>query len=312
MKTVLFGYPINSRIGIPACLIMTSSGIAWAAKAGYDVLTYKTIRSRAFSGHSFPYMFLLENPGRDFSGNQMTTMIESVPSKIDSFTMANSIGTHSNSLDWVTQDIAKARASLSEGQVLNVSIIGDDLADFGFLASAVVEAGAYCIEANLSCPNLHSPLATYKDPIAVSEITRTIYKAIPHIPIILKVGLFDSYIQMKEVFKTAAIAGAKGICGINTLPMQIVDREGNPAFGKERKIAGVSGEFIRPKAYDFVVNARRIIQEESLDLTLLATGGIMKPEHFDLFLDAGANVAMSATGAMWNPNLAAEFHARKS
>lgn len=323
----LFGYPVASSIGIPACAIMTSNGIAWASRAGFDILTYKTVRSHPFNGHPLPNLFVLENPEKiDTKTSQnfqeqpvqdeqsMITLAQEASFNTDSITMANSMGIPSLSLEWVLQDIAKARTLLLPGQLLIVSIIGNPSEektleqDFAYLAQVVVDAGAHVVEANLSCPNLHSPLATYKDPLAVSKISEAIYAAIPTIPFILKMGSFDSFEQMKEVFIAAALSHAKGICGINSLPMPILNHEGNPAFGKNRKIAGVSGNFIRPKAYDFVIQAHRIIQEEHLDLMLLATGGILKPEHFDLFLDAGADVAMSATGAMWNPHLAIEYH----
>ena len=34
----------------------------------------------------------------------------------------------------------------------------------------------------------------------------------------------------------------------------------------------------------------------------------MKPEHFALFLDAGADIVQSATGMMWDPYLAMRHH----
>jgi dihydroorotate dehydrogenase (NAD+) catalytic subunit len=311
------GFPIASPIGIPACAIMTSNGISWAANAGYDVLTYKTVRSHPFNGHPLPNLFLLESPENPLKGSfdKMTTMPQGTVFEADRITMANSMGIPSLSLEWVLQDIAKARASLLPGQVLIVSIMGcpsDERTleqDFAFLARAVVDAGAHIVEANLACPNLHSPLATYKDPKAIETITQAICEAVPNVPVVLKVGFYDSIEQMKEVFKAATAANAQGICGINSIASEVLDTAGNPAFGCTRRIAGVSGEGIRPLAYDFVVQARRIIDEERLQLALLATGGIMKPEQFDLFLKAGADVVLSATGAMWNPNLAIEWHA---
>ncbi len=293
----LFGYPIASPIGIPACAIMTSNGIKWAARSGFDILTYKTVRSVPSDGHPFPNIFFLN---------------------LDPITIANSMGIPSFPLTFVLEDIAKARSSLLPGQVLIVSIIGTPLEertleeDFAFLAKAVINAGAHIIEANLSCPNLHSPLITYKDPKAVSRITKAICEAASGVPVILKVGVFDSIDQMRAVFKAAAESNARGICGINSVPMEILDWEGNPAFGNARRIAGVSGDSIRPLALDFIVSARHIIQEENLDLILFATGGVIKPEHFDLFLNAGADIVLSATGAMWNPSLALEFHRCKA
>lgn len=314
---MLFGYPIASPIGIPACAIMTSNGIRWASRAGFDILTYKTVRSAAVAGHPLPNILVLEDPEKTGSFDKMVALSEDGFFSADSMTMANSMGIPTLDLEWILEDIAKARSYLLPGQILIVSIIGNQgeerslEQDFAYLAEAVAEAGAQVVEANLSCPNLHSPLATYKDPKSISKIAEAIYSAAPHTPLVLKVGLFDSYEQMKEVFIAAAQSHVKGICGINTIPMPIVDAAGHPAFGEHRKVAGVSGHFIRPKAYEFVQQAHQIIQEENLDLVLLSTGGILKPEHFDQFLNAGADAALSATGAMWNPQLAIEYHQSK-
>jgi dihydroorotate dehydrogenase (NAD+) catalytic subunit len=57
-----------------------------------------------------------------------------------------------------------------------------------------------------------------------------------------------------------------------------------------------------------VHTARDIITTEKLPLTLVGCGGIMKAEQFDEFLAAGVDVAMSATGMMWDPLLALRYH----
>ncbi|MEK9161093.1 MAG: diguanylate cyclase, partial [Patescibacteria group bacterium] len=36
-------------------------------------------------------------------------------------------------------------------------------------------------------------------------------------------------------------------------------------------------------------------------------GGVTRPEDYKEYRDAGADVVMSATGAMWNPYLAKEI-----
>ena len=38
----------------------------------------------------------------------------------------------------------------------------------------------------------------------------------------------------------------------------------------------------------------------------------MLPEHFDAFLEAGADIATTATGMMWDPYLALRYHERKA
>lgn len=67
---------------------------------------------------------------------------------------------------------------------------------------------------------------------------------------------------------------------------------------------------IREEALRFVKMARKIIDQERLDLELAGCGGMMQPEHFDEMLSEGAKVVMTATGMMWNPYLAHEWKTR--
>ena len=46
------------------------------------------------------------------------------------------------------------------------------------------------------------------------------------------------------------------------------------------------------------------VKKQKLPLSLIAVGGIMTVEDVDLALSSGADFAMSATGAMWDPFLA--------
>ena len=48
------GFEINSPIGVPAGPLLNARWIALAAKLGYDVPTYKTIRSYAHPRHALP------------------------------------------------------------------------------------------------------------------------------------------------------------------------------------------------------------------------------------------------------------------
>lgn len=88
----------------------------------------------------------------------------------------------------------------------------------------------------------------------------------------------------------------------------MVDEGGQPALGPGREYSGICGGPIRAAAVDWVKQASTIIKEENLDITLLGCGGVMLPNQFDDFLNAGAKVAMSATGMMWDPFLALRYH----
>jgi dihydroorotate dehydrogenase len=43
------------------------------------------------------------------------------------------------------------------------------------------------------------------------------------------------------------------------------------------------------------------------DFTIVGVGGVTKPEDYQRYMNIGVNAVQSATGAMWNPNLAMEI-----
>jgi hypothetical protein len=43
----------------------------------------------------------------------------------------------------------------------------------------------------------------------------------------------------------------------------------------------------------------------------MSTGGVVLPEHFDAFLNAGADVAMCASGMIWDPFIAMRYHSKE-
>lgn len=298
------GHKVNSPIGVPSGPLLNSKWIALAAKLGFDIPTYKTIRSEAHPGHSLPNVTYV-----DGEGNRVAE-----PEDLDALTITNSFGMPSKSPDFLLEDIEKSNRVLGKGQVMIVSVVGTPNrgVSFGedFVRTAVLAraGGAKIIEANFSCPNVEKAEGIlYNSPEMVHEYTSLIAKAIHPIPLILKVGVFPSAHLMKSVFLAAARGGARAICGINSVSMKLT-----PPLDAARKTSGVCGSAIRPAAMAFLHDAAKIIRENRLDLVLLGCGGIMKPEHFDEFFEAGANVAMSATGMMWDPYLAVKYHEKSS
>lgn len=298
-----FGHRVRSRIGVPAGPLLNSNWVALAAKLGYDIPTYKTIRSDAHPSHQLPNMTYI-----DENGNQTPK-----PTNLDKLTVTNSFGMPSKSPDFLLNDIAKANESLAEGQIMIVSIVGTPnrgqsfLGDFVKTALMAKEAGALIIEANFSCPNVKKTDGIlYQNPETVHEYALTISKAVHPLPLIIKVGEFESTHQMKSVILAAARGGVRGICGLNSVKFEI-----HPPLDEHRPSSGVCGAAIRDKAMNFVKEARAIIKKNQLDMTLLGCGGILNPKHFDEFLDAGADFAMTATGMIWNPYLAKRYHEKE-
>lgn len=296
------GHKVRSLVGIPAGPLLTAEWIALAAALGFDIPTYKTIRSSSYPSHKLPNVTFVNGEGK----------VVPIPQALSQITITNSFGMPSKSPEFLMEDIERANNCLSDGQVMIVSVVGTPnphttfAHDFVKSAQLAVNAGAKIIEANFSCPNVDKADGIlYMNEEAVFAFTTKIARAIHPIPLILKVGVFSNPQQMQTTFLAAARGGAKAICGINSVSMTVT-----PPLDETRKTSGVCGAAIRPQALDFIRNASTIIKANKLDLTLLGCGGIMLPEHFDEFFEAGAYVAMSATGMMWDPQLAMRYHER--
>ena len=151
------GFEIETPFGLAPCPISLSEGITKFAQEGCSVLTYKTIRSTETKIHPAPNFLPLECT-QHLNKKELTTPL--YVSKTATQTWANSYGIGCNNLEWVKKDIQKAKSALHNGQVLIVSIYGQQTEtkkieqDFADLALFAKEAGADIIEANLSCPNL--------------------------------------------------------------------------------------------------------------------------------------------------------------
>lgn len=303
------GHKVNSRLGVPAGPLLNSNWIFLAAKLGFDILTYKTIRSFAYAGHPVPNIIYVNR-----TSSELAQKIDVPPKDLDQLSITNSFGMPSRSPDFLLQDIERAEKSLSDGQVMVVSVVGTPghsknyLDDFIQAAAIAKNAGAKIIEVNYSCPNVDKAEGClYMSPQTVAEYTSKIVQAIKPLPLILKVGKFTHAEQMKEVFIAAAKSGARAISGLNSVSVRVMDGK-KSALGDKRETSGICGASIRKEALEFIKSAHEINRKEKLGLTIIGVGGIMLPEHFDLFFTEGAGFAMTATGMMWDPYLAMRYH----
>lgn len=311
------GFKVASPIGIPSGPLLNSKWIGLSAQLGFDILAYKTIRSHEHHSHPLPNVVMV-NAKDPLLPNHLPTSIETVnPSKIslEHLGITNSFGNPSRTPEYIRQDIPKANASLKPGQVMIVSVFGSArnginiVDDFVKTALLAKESGAQIIEANFSCPNVAAGEGSlYSCPKSVLMLVSRLVKAIKPTPLIIKVGAFNEQSQMRQTFVAAARGGASAICGLNTISMKVVDQTGHAALGPNRPTSGICGSPIRQAALDFTRQAREIIEKEKLGLALLATGGVTLWPHFKELLDAGADIAMTATGMMWDPFLAMRYH----
>ena len=221
------GFTINSPLGVPAGPLLDSQWTTLASRLGFDVVTYKTIRTHKYLGHPLPNVIFVEThngTAREIGNGSSIT---------------NSFGMPSMDQDYLRMDISKARQQLKENQILIVSVVGtpgnaDSVEqDFANCARLAAESGAHVVEANFSCPNICSKEgALFTDPHNAGIIAESIVKAV-RVPVMIKVGCYSDENLLREVLANLAKAGVQGVCGINSVSMHVVNAQGQPALGAE-------------------------------------------------------------------------------
>jgi len=316
----MLGYPADQPpqpyVGIAACFATQSPQtiVAYTQKLHPDFIELKTIRRYSHSGNHAPLTAPVATPDNfQLCPIHTTTPEVFYPAKrIDDsphIALANSVGMPSASLPESIEYIRKIQDHLTQHcnkqPQLILSVHGDSILDFESLARAGHELGVSYVCANLSCPNLQSSsIPLYKNPEMVRIILKAMKKKLPATPLIAKIGMFENseLLLMEAVICAIAKAGAQGVYGINAVPINLLNQKNEPYFGENRKQCGLSGAPIRELALSFTGKAKRIIQKHNLNLTLFACGGVTSHEHVQLFAQKGADVVMSATGVMHNPD----------
>jgi dihydroorotate dehydrogenase (NAD+) catalytic subunit len=317
-----FGFKVHSRFGVPASILLNSRWIETYARLGFDLLTYKTVRSVARLCHAPPnWLFLDERSVAATLANPDAPAVLAArqPETPQAATAGGSFGIPSVAPDVWKPDIAAAKAALRAGQVLIVSVVGTarpDLseqgfvADFAALAKSVAENGADVVEADLSCPNVaRREGEVYLDTKLSTAIARATKAVAGDRPVLLKIGDIADRAQM-AAFLDSVAGAADGVVMINAPSRRIVDGAGGAAFGVGRERAGVTGGAIKSIALSAVREAARHVARRGLPLKIIGVGGITSAADARAFLEAGAYAVQSATAATWNPHLAAEIKAQ--
>ncbi len=309
------GFSVNSRVGIPAGPLLNSRWIEAYARMGFDLLVYKTVRTRAAPSHPHPNCVVLDIDRQieeaDF-GKPLKAAVQ-LPRDATQISITNSFGMPSRDPFVWQADIQRAKTTLQVGQLLIVSVVGtpsierpgeDGLAeDYARAASLATDAGAPVIEINLSCPNVVTGEGSvYADPTLSAHISRTVKRAIGAVPLIIKIGYIADAVRLSRMVAANA-PYVQAISGVNTLPFDVMGQDGAPALpGRLR--AGVCGSAIRKCAMSQAARLVDLIRREKYDFSVIGVGGVMTPTHIQDYLNLGVDAVMSATGAMWDPLLA--------
>ncbi len=306
------GLTVNSRLGIPAGLLLNSNWIDAYGRLGFDILTYKTVRSQYRECQELPNWVYIEGDDQiDPSKlDEKQKLGASRPADGTKVTSSVSFGMPSKSPDEWMPDVARARDVLRPGQVLIVSVVASPepesdvsemIADFGNLAAMAREAGAQIVEANLSCPNVCTAEGDiFLDAELSGKIAAAMHKGAEGIPVLLKLGHFADNIRLAEVLQ-AVDGNAAGVVMVNGISRQVVTGDGKAAFGQGREMSGILGRGIHAFSLDNVKTAMDVVSNDNLSLEIVAVGGV-KP-----YFDAGAAAVMMGSAPMFDPTLAISF-----
>ena len=313
-KYDFLGFRLNAPLGVPAGPLLSSKYIELYAKLGFDVLAYKTVRSVKRVAHPAPNCLFIGDKLIDPRKQGERVGVIDEPEGMHELSITNSFGMPSMEPEVWQPDVERARESLADGQVLIVSVVGTKIEereyidDWAYTAGMAKEVGAQLIELDISCPNVTGGAGQiFQDPELTKEIVERVRGAIGNMPLLLKIGYFPEIEHLEEFMKVNAPI-VEGISAINTLRMRVVDDFGTQILpGEGREYAGVCGSAIRGAGLETVERLANLREKYNPNLAIIGVGGVVEPAHFQEYFDAGADIAMSATGAMWNPWLASEF-----
>lgn len=299
------GRRVNSPLGIPAGPLLNGKWILYYASLGFDVLTYKTVRS--VHRECYPLPNLLPVRAGQLRGGEQELPADNEMSG----SWAVSFGMPSMEPDVWRRDIEWTRNRLDRDNVLSVSVVAtaqpgwtiDELADdYARCARWAVESGADCIETNFSCPNVCSRDGQlYQEPAPAGIVARRVREAIGRTPYLLKIGHFTDRESAARLLEAVA-PFADGLAMTNSVAATVRDADGKILFDGQKR--GICGDATRTASVAQVRLFAELMRDWDRPLALVGVGGARTADHVRQYLDAGAEAVHIATAAMVDPLVA--------
>ena len=301
------GQPVNLPFGIPAGPLLNSRFTTAAFRMGFDLATYKTVRSRAWGCNPFPNVLAVHPKSADGSltpgSAELDEGVLADTNYEQPISISNSFGVPSQSPDAWQPDMRAAIEAAGPGQVLVPSFQGsrvegmseeEYIADHATTARLVKETGAKLMVMNTSCPNEGHNRLLCHNPLLVGRITEAVKQEIGDIPLMVKLAYIPSDDALELMVRSTVGHGTvQGFSTINTISAKLVDANGNQA------------------RLDMVARLAAIREKLGLDFAINGVGGVVSPADYQAYRDAGADSVMSATGAMWDAELAHKIKASR-
>lgn len=324
------GLPVASPLGIPAGPLLNGRWCLYYASLGFDVLTYKTVRSRERACYPLPNLQPVKC-GQLFGGERELPATDE-----PSGSWAVSFGMPSQPPEVWRADIETTRRTLPAGKVLVASVVGsvqpdwslDDLAaDYAQCARWAVESGADCVETNFSCPNVSTcDGQLYQQPRDAALVAARVREAVGKVPFIVKVGriatcdeaaaLLDALAPHVDALAmtnsiAATVRANSHLVSSQLAPrdeaIPLAEREGYKEAGHELLFdgqpRGICGDATRTASLAQTRQMAELIRERGLGVQLIGVGGAANAQHVREYLAAGAHSVHLATAAMLDPGV---------
>lgn len=306
------GRPVNSPLGIAAGPLLNGRWIRYYSALGFDVLTYKTVRSRPRDCYPLPNLVPVDAGQMEGDGSPVPRSGDGTGS------WAVSFGMPSMEPEFWRRDIAETKPTLKPGQLLSVSVVGtvqpgwsiEDLAaDYAQCARWAAAAGADAVEMNFSCPNVCSQDGQlYQLPDEARIVARNVRAELGmDLPLLVKVGyLPDDGLAERLLTQLAEYVDA--VVTTNSVTAQVRDESGQFLFDSQPR--GICGKATFTASVRQVGRFRAIIDRLRLPLTVIGVGGIESAEDVGQYLDAGAESVQLATALMHDPLIGTKIRQR--
>lgn len=180
-----------------------------------------------------------------------------------------------------------------------VNISGNEIEDYGKMATELDIPGVDWVEVNISCPNVKNGCLAFGVEEASAAAVTEMVKKHTRKPVIVK--LSPNVTDIAAIAKTVEDSGADGISLINTLLGMVIDVDNwKPVMGNV--MAGLSGPAIKPIAVRMVYQVAQAVR-----IPVLGMGGIMTGRDAAEFMLAGATAVGVGTATLINPQAVANI-----
>ncbi len=299
------GRDVGSPLGVPAGPLLNGRWCLYYASLGFDVVTYKTVRSVQRDCYPLPNLQPVACPDR-LSGDETSLPVAGSMHG----TWAVSFGMPSKAPETWRTDVEETRRLLPADKVLSVSVVGsvqpnwtlDDLADdYARCARWAAESGADCIEVNFSCPNVSTcDGQLYQQPRDAAVVAARVRESIG-VPLIVKIGRLASRVEGVALVEALAPV-ADALAMTNSIATRVRESDGKFLFDGQKR--GICGDAIRAASIEQTRVVRELVAERGAALELIGVGGASTAEHVCEYLAAGAGSVHLATAAMADPSIA--------